>query len=200
VFWRKRVRKFNITLDSASIYDSTRIYSEDTLGSQVTAEIRFCVRFELKTIGPTAVEVNLLETLITLNADLTDGFEIGSIAVEPKDKLVHTANQVYQVVGFRCDANDALISNLTPINQRIVVRVCVGPDAEATADGIKMHSIDLFTGSRAMKLWLWRRRSTATCNTNSASYSERCCCAYSSQQKDYSEGFDGTGSSGEPHG
>jgi hypothetical protein len=82
--------------------------------------------------------------------DLTDGFEIGSIAVEPKDKLVRTANQVYQVVGFRCDASNALISDLTPINQGTVVKVCVTPDAEATADGIKMRSIDTFTWSRAL--------------------------------------------------
>jgi hypothetical protein len=140
----------NITLDSASISDNTLIYSEDTLGSQVTAEIRFCVRFGLKTIGPTALEVNFLETLITLNVDLTDGFEIGSIAVEPKDKLVRTANQVYQVVGFRCDGDNNLISDLTPINQGSVVRVCVTPDAEAVADGILMRSIDLFTWSRAL--------------------------------------------------
>jgi hypothetical protein len=138
----------NITLDSATISDNSLIYSEDTLGSQVTAEIRFCVRFGLKTLGPTSLEVNFLETLITLNVDLTDGFEIGSIAVEPKDKLVRTANQVYQVVGFRCDSDNKLISDLTPINQGSVVRVCVSPDAEATADGIKMRSIDLFTWSR----------------------------------------------------
>jgi hypothetical protein len=116
----------------------------------VTAEIRFCVRFGLFTLGPTSLEVNFLETLITLNVDLTDGFEIGSIAVEPKDKLVRTANQVYQVVGFRCDGDNKLISDLTPINQGSVVRVCVSPDAEATADGIKMRSIDLFTWSRAV--------------------------------------------------
>ena len=54
------------------------------------------------------------------------------------------------MAGFRCDANDALISNLTPINQGTVVRVCVTPDAEATADGIKMRSIDLFTWSRTL--------------------------------------------------
>ena len=140
----------NVTLDSASIADNTLLYSEDTTGLQVTAEIRFCVRFGLKTLGPTALEVNFLETLVTLTVDLTDGFEIGSIAVEPKDKLVRTANQVYQVVGFRCDGDNNLISDLTPINQGSVVRVCVTPDAEAVADGIKMRSIDLFTWSRAL--------------------------------------------------
>ena len=140
----------NITVDSATISDNSLLYSEDTTGLQVTAEIRFCLRFGLKTTGPTPLEVNFLETLVTLTVDLTDGFEIGSIAVEPKDRLVRTANQVYQVVGFRCDAANVLLSDLTPINQGTVVRVCVTPDAEATADGIKMRSIDTFTWSRAL--------------------------------------------------
>ena len=132
----------NITLDSATISDNSLIYSEDTLGSQVTAEIRFCVRFGLKTLGPTSLEVNFLETLITLNVDLTDGFEIDSIAVEPKDKLVRTANQVYQVVGFRCDSDNKLISDLTPINQGSDIRVwvCLLYSSEPTDD---VPSLDL---------------------------------------------------------
>jgi hypothetical protein len=55
-----------------------------------------------------------------------------------------------QIVGFRCDASNSLVSDLTPINQGTVVKVCVTPDAEATADGIKIHSIDSFTWSRAL--------------------------------------------------
>jgi hypothetical protein len=77
----------SITLDPAVISDNSLLYSEDTTGSRVTAEIRFCVRFGLFTTGPTALEVNFLETLVTLTVDLTDGFKMGSIAVELKDKL-----------------------------------------------------------------------------------------------------------------
>lgn len=139
----------NITLDPEAIAQ-TDLYSEDTSGSQVTAEIRFCVRVGLHTKGATPVEVNFLETLVTLNVDLTDGFEIGSITVEPRDRLVRTANQVYLVIGYLCQpAPSVEPANLaTAINQGTVVRVCVKPDAEAEADGIKMRSIDDFTWTR----------------------------------------------------
>ena len=143
----------NITLDSESIAENSLLYSEDTTGSQVTAEIRFCVRFGLHTKSATSVEVNFLETLVTLNVDLTDGFEIGSIAVEPRDRLVRTANQVYLVEAYRCKTTET--DNLpdeedsdVAINQGTVVRVCVMPDADARADGIYMRSVDDFTWSR----------------------------------------------------
>ena len=144
----------NITLDSESIAENSLLYSEDTSGSQVTAEIRFCVRFGLHTKSATSVEVNFLETLVTLNVDLTDGFEIGSIAVEPRDRLVRTANQVYLVEAYRCttaedgDGLPIAEADTTAINQGTVVRVCVMPDADARADGIKMRSVDDFTWSR----------------------------------------------------
>ena len=121
----------NITIDSETISGNSDLYSEETDGA-VTAEIRFCVRFGLHTTSATSVEVNFLETLVTLNVDLTDGFRIGSLAVEPRDRLVRTANQVYSVEGFLCD--DAIgtpRSNTSPINQGTVVRVCVRPDSEA---------------------------------------------------------------------
>jgi hypothetical protein len=147
-FAMDRTAYVNITIDAEAISSNPLIYSEDTTGSQVTAEIRFCLRFSLHTKSVTSVEVNFLETLVTLNVDLTDGFEIGSIAVEPRDRLVRTANQVYMVIGFRCDAQGLPLGNQEAINQGTVVRVCVKPDADAEADGIKMRSIDDFTWSR----------------------------------------------------
>jgi hypothetical protein len=138
----------NITIDPEAIAQNPLLYSEDATGSQVTAEIRFCLRFGLHTKSVTSVEVNFLETLVTLNVDLTDGFEIGSIAVAPRDRLVRTANQVYLVIGYRCNANNEKVEINEAITQGTVVKVCVEPDAEATADGIKMRSIDDFTWSR----------------------------------------------------
>ena len=138
----------NITLDPETISRNPALYSEDTTGNQVTAEIRFCIRFGLHTKSATSVEVNFLETLVTLNVDLTDGFQIGSIAVEPRDKLVRTANQAYNVEGYRCDAENKRLSSTEPINQGTVVKVCVTPDTDAQADGIKMRSIDEFTWTR----------------------------------------------------
>ena len=149
-----RLLTVNITIDSETISENSLLYSEDTTGSQVSAEIRFCVRFGLHTKSATSVEVNFLETLVTLNVDLTDGFQIGSIAVEPRDRLVRTANQVYLVEAYRCttaeeDGLPVKESDETAINQGTVVRVCVMPDEDARADGITMRSVDDFTWSRS---------------------------------------------------
>lgn len=142
----------NMTFDPETISDSD-IYTETTNDNQLTAEIRFCVRFGLWTPIElaTPVEVNFLETVITLTVDLTDGFEIGSITVEPKDRLIRTANQAYEVVGYECNANQEALSDTergAPRNQGGVITVCVEPEQVAKDDGLYMRSIDDFTFSR----------------------------------------------------
>jgi hypothetical protein len=136
-----------ISVDPTTISTNTELYSEDTTIGAVNAQIVFCVRFGLSTPGDN-VEVNFLETVITLDIDLSDGFEIGSIAVEPKDKLVRTAAQAYQVEGYVC-TDEEIEGDLTAIrNQGAQIRVCVRPDAEARSDGIYMRRIDSFTWNR----------------------------------------------------
>ena len=132
---------------------SSDIYTESEIDNQMIAEIRFCVRFGLWTpdTQTTPVEVNFLETLITLTVDLTDGFEIGSITVEPKNRLVRTANQAYEVVGYECDAAKTRLTDAEralPRNQGEVITVCVEPEQEAKDDGIYMRSVDDFFFSR----------------------------------------------------
>jgi hypothetical protein len=132
------------------------IYSEQTIDNQVVAEIRFCIRFGLFTTEDlgvnTPVEVNFLETIITLTVDLTDGFEIGAINVEPRDRLVRTANQAYEVRGFECDPvskeqfNE--VEKNRPRNQGEIINVCVTPEDEAKDDGIFMRSVDDFVFTR----------------------------------------------------
>ena len=153
--------QIGIKLNPDTISDNTDLYQEFTVQNQLTAQIRFCTRFELWTptnfynagsgttsVNPTPFEVNFLETLVTLTVDLTDGFEIGSIAVEPKDRVVRTANQAYQVVGFLCNPDNSVSTSTEALNQGSVVRVCVEPETEAKNDGIKMRSIDSFSFSR----------------------------------------------------
>jgi hypothetical protein len=139
-----------IQLDSNSISQNSNIYSEDTTMGAVTAEIRFCVRFELHTPSSldTPVEVNFLETIVTLTVDLSDGFEIGSIAVEPKDRLVRTANQVYRVRAYQCGDGEVELTQAQKDGTRVqgsVIKVCVTPDEDAVNDGIFMRSIDSFS-------------------------------------------------------
>jgi hypothetical protein len=136
-----------ISVDPTTISGNTELYSEDTTIGAVTAQIVFCVRFGLHTPGDD-VEVNFLETVITLDIDLSDGFEIGSIAVEPKDKLVRTAAQAYQVEGYVCTDEEIEGDLLAVRNQGAQIRVCVRPDEEARSDGIYMRRIDSFTWRR----------------------------------------------------
>jgi hypothetical protein len=142
----------NMTFDPETI-SSSDIYTESEIDNQMIAVVRFCVRFGLWTpdTQTTPVEVNFLETLITLTVDLTDGFEIGSITVEPKNRLVRTANQAYEVIGYECDANKTPLSDTDKSlarNQGQVITVCVEPEQEAKDDGIYMRSVDDFFFSR----------------------------------------------------
>ncbi|KAG9295266.1 hypothetical protein G9A89_021672 [Geosiphon pyriformis] len=89
---------------------STSVIYNDTsvTGQGASAQIRFCMRFGVWTTEAmgvtTPVEVNFLETLVTLTVNLTSGFQIGAINVAPKNRLVRTANQAYEVRGYECSA------------------------------------------------------------------------------------------------
>ena len=138
-----------ISVDPAVIAGNSNLYSESDVVGDVSAQIQFCVRFGLFTDGGnTEVEVNFLETVITLDVDLSDGFDIASISVAPKDKLIRTAAQAYQVEGYIC-TEEEIEGDLTSIrNQGAEIRVCVRPDEDARADGIYMRAIDSFTWKR----------------------------------------------------
>jgi hypothetical protein len=142
-----RDQKLTVGIVTAEVVNSPLYVEETDVDGAITAEIDFCVRFSLQTNHDGAVEVNFLETLVTLFVDLSDGFEIGDVNVTPKINLQNTANQVYLLAGYQCNAaNAALIETelAATRNQGSVIRVCVKPDAEAIADGIKMRSIDNF--------------------------------------------------------
>jgi hypothetical protein len=155
-----RVAQINITFDPQEISSAAAIadgiYSQEVVNNQQTATIKFCVRFGLWTTTAmnvqTPVEVNFLETLLTLTVDLTDGFQIGAVATEPKDRLVRTANQAYEVNGYECSATST--DRLTQTertrrrNQGEIIHVCVTPEEEAQTDGIFMRSIDDFAWTR----------------------------------------------------
>jgi hypothetical protein len=78
--------------------------------------------------------------------DLTDGFSIGTVAVAPKDRLTTTANEVYQVEAYQCNAlNDPIT---TTFNQGQVIRICVTPTSDASTDGVTMRDVQSFTFTR----------------------------------------------------
>jgi hypothetical protein len=109
------------------------------------------MRFGLVTNTATPIEVNFLETIVTLTIDLTDGFTIDTVTVQPKDVAIKTASQAYQVEGYQCDAVNEPLSEaeLTATrNQGSIIRVCVRPDQTARDDGIFMRFIDSFAWER----------------------------------------------------
>eukprot|EP00529_Nitzschia_sp_RCC80_P024102 CAMPEP_0113461658 /NCGR_PEP_ID=MMETSP0014_2-20120614/11663_1 /TAXON_ID=2857 /ORGANISM="Nitzschia sp." /LENGTH=456 /DNA_ID=CAMNT_0000353443 /DNA_START=99 /DNA_END=1469 /DNA_ORIENTATION=+ /assembly_acc=CAM_ASM_000159 len=130
------------------------VYTEETVGN-VTAQVRFCVRMSLTTgtsVGDQDVEVNFLETIVTLDIDLSDGFTVDSIAVAPRDRLVRTAAQSYTCEGYFCDQDEVKLSGAelaATRNQGAALRVCVIPQLDARNDGVYMRRIDSFTWTRA---------------------------------------------------
>ena len=145
-----RDQKVTVGVVPATIAASD-IYSEDTTVGAVAATIDFCVRFSLLTTGDGAVEVNFLESLVTLFVDLSDGFAIGDVNVAPKIKITNTANQVYLLDGYQCNAANAELTGTDLTDTRTqgsVIRVCVRPDADAITAGITMRSLDEFTFTR----------------------------------------------------
>lgn len=136
-----------------AVISTSSIYREVTNGQVTSAVISFCVRVGLWTTTSmginTPVEVNFLETIITLFVDLTDGFTIGEIDVTPRDRLIETANVAYEVRGYECvEGSNAVRPSGDPRNQGDVITICVVPEDDASAAGIFMRSIDEFTFTR----------------------------------------------------
>jgi hypothetical protein len=131
-----RTIKVIVEINSETITSASNIYSEKTVNGELFASITFCVGFSLSTSSTSSIEVNFVETLVTLKVDLTDGFEIGTVAVAPKDILAKTANQAYEVEASFCDNNA-----IGPRNQGSLIKICVKPKADAIAAGVFMREI-----------------------------------------------------------
>jgi len=139
-----------IEMDSETITGSN-LYSEETIDGQLMATVRFCARFGLFTNTETAIEVNFLETIVTLTIDLTSGFSIDTITVQSKDALVRTATQAYEVEAFQCDSLNQPLSEselAAASTQGSILRVCVQPDAIAREQEVYMRYIDSFDFQR----------------------------------------------------
>jgi len=145
-----KTAKVPITVDVNTITSNTDIYSETDTDGSIGAQIVFCVRFGLNTLGDSPVEVNFLESVVTLNVDLSSGFAIDDINVTPKDQLINTAAQAYTVEGYMCNpGTDTPVADATTaLNQGSLITVCIKPDADGINDGIKMRTVDSFEWTR----------------------------------------------------
>merc|ERR1740130_583618 len=139
-----------ISVTANEITSNTDVYTETNTAGSVGASIIFCVRFGLNTPGDSPVEVNFLESVVTLSVDLSSGFSIDDINVPPKDQLVNTAAQAYTVGGYMCQpgTDTPVVNAATALSQGSLITVCIKPDADGIADGIKMRTIDSFEWTR----------------------------------------------------
>lgn len=147
----KRKIVVEVSFDPNTISNKPEVYSETNIGGQIGGKITFCHRFMLSTLAtemmPDPIEVNFLETITTLNIDLTDGFDIGTIQVAPKDRLVQTSFSKYEVDACFCDGTQCTIGGFGG-RQGDFVQVCVKPESAALANGFFMRRIDEFTWRR----------------------------------------------------
>lgn len=141
----------NVTVNPENVGNSI-IYQDvyDEFGSK-SAKVDFCMRFSLYTNTPSPIEVNYLETIVGFSADLTAGFAIDAIALKPKDAIVATANQDFEVDAYQCNENNEELSGAALAearNQGEITRVCVTPNQEAREQGIFMRAIESFVYTR----------------------------------------------------
>lgn len=111
------------------------------------AIVEFCLRFSLYTPGA-AIEVNFLETLVTFTANMTAGFEIEEVNVKPKEVLITTAFEDFDVDAYQCDRDNEPLSATElakAMNQGELIRVCVTPTEDAQEEGVYMRAIESFT-------------------------------------------------------
>lgn len=141
----------NVTVNPDSIGTSIVYRDEYDEDGKKEAKVEFCMRLSLFTNGDSPIEVNFLETVVGMTAGLSSGFSIDAIALRPKDILVTTALQNYEVDAYQCnDSNEALTSTELAVarNQGEVIRVCVTPNQEAQDQGVFMRAIESFNYNR----------------------------------------------------
>ena len=107
-------RDFRLFIDLLPTVGESPIFYYTDDENQYRAQIDFCIRFSLYNDDPdsaNAIEVNFQETLISFTADLTDGFEVTEITVEPNDRTERTANIECEIIAYECDeANQPLVN------------------------------------------------------------------------------------------
>jgi hypothetical protein len=113
------------------------------------AFISYCVRFSLwNGEGPNDInstEINHLAINITLSLDFTDeDFSINGQSVEAKERGVETTDDEFFVQAFVCNDVGQRPSDVVPLRQGELVRICIEPTEQAKEVGFRMRNIDSF--------------------------------------------------------
>ena len=132
-------------------------------------EMKFCVRSSLGYsygAANTFQEVNFIESLVKIRYNLESGFCVADFNVEPKERIETTQEEAYALQAWLCDTS-SMTNHFNPVrqlptrvtnydtvggtdyyNQGALITVCVSPDDEAYAEGIRMSSLTDFTWKR----------------------------------------------------
>jgi hypothetical protein len=133
-------------IDADKIAADTEIFTDLDDGVTSAASVDFCVRFGLFT-PPTAPggaqEINWMEVVVKFDADLSDGFDIGTLNLEPLDRCEVEAQEAYEVEGYFCEdgAEATPIVDIPVLNQGQLAKVCVRPVERALDQGIRLRNI-----------------------------------------------------------
>jgi len=120
----------------------TPLYRTDSEGNGV---VKYCVRmgvFNTDRNEPMSMEINFLETLVTLSINMS-----GDIVIEAElsnaEPLLEMNAQGVAVDAYICDYDDNTVP-IMPTRQGQTVRVCVTPVPEVLAAGGLMRQIEKF--------------------------------------------------------
>eukprot|EP00529_Nitzschia_sp_RCC80_P010473 CAMPEP_0113452304 /NCGR_PEP_ID=MMETSP0014_2-20120614/6778_1 /TAXON_ID=2857 /ORGANISM="Nitzschia sp." /LENGTH=782 /DNA_ID=CAMNT_0000343673 /DNA_START=450 /DNA_END=2798 /DNA_ORIENTATION=- /assembly_acc=CAM_ASM_000159 len=135
------------------------VYDEDddnsSSSSNANANIKFCVRVMLFVDSSLEIEVNYVETVVTVDVDLTDGFDVGEFQTAPKEQIDKRAFLPSQVEGFFCDDCFQRIevkpNYKVVFNQGSFVRVCVRATDETLLSGVSIKQLWSFQYRRSQR-------------------------------------------------
>jgi len=146
----KRIVTVSNSLVAQNITKSNSYKLKTTERIDDDKSIVYCVRFSLwnddGTEGQNSTEINHLAVTITLSLDFTDeDFSINGKSVEAKDRGVETTDDEFFVQAFICNDNGEKKTDVVPLRQGDLVRICVTPTEQAKEVGFRMRHIDKFT-------------------------------------------------------
>jgi len=124
-------------------------------GANANARIKFCVRVMLFVDPSLEIEVNYIETVVTVDVDLTDGFDVGEFQTAPKEQIDKRAFLPSQVEGFFCDdcynRIEVRPNYKVVFNQGSFVRVCVRATDETLLSGVSIKQLWSFQYRRSQQ-------------------------------------------------
>jgi len=123
------------------------------------AEMKLCLRYALWS-GPEtdikAIEINYRATILTIDIDLSKGFELDGFTVIPDeidgDKGNIADREGYSVEGYLCDPYTYEKIKAKGFSQGEFIAICSKLSGSAAADGVFLKGVDYFYWTREFML------------------------------------------------